>query len=117
MIATPILARIAIRIPYLMCSGNLEVSKSAQLTMMRILNETFFRHLSISLPAYWFTLGVCHVLGLKKHQNFSELRHIRAGNLYFHLSDILLNGYSTNDSPEFIAAFTQFIKRNLALGK
>ena len=82
---------------------------------MKLLNETYVRLLSIALPAYWLMLGVCHVLGLKKHQNFIDVRHIRAGNLYFHLSDVLQTGYSPNDTEDFIAAYTAFITRILSL--
>ena len=115
MIDTPLLSCLCIRLPHLLCSGNIEVSKSAQLTILKILSETFVRHLSIALPAYWFTVGVCHLLGLKKHQNFSDVRHIRAGNLYFHLSEVLSTGYSSNDTPDFIAAYREFIERILSL--
>ena len=82
---------------------------------MNILNETYFRYYSISLPAYWIMVGVCHVLGLKKHQNFSDVRHIRAGNLYFHLSEVLRTGYSQNDTEDFIATYREFLTRILSL--
>ena len=82
---------------------------------MNILNETYFRYYSISLPAYWIMVGVCHVLGLKKHQNFSDVRHIRAGNLYFHLSEVLKTGYSQNDTEDFIATYREFLTRILSL--
>lgn len=115
LIYTPLLSSICIRISNLLTSGNLEVSKSAQLTMMKILSDHYSRFLSVSLPSFWLKVGVCHMLGLRRYQSFSELRHVNAGNLYFHLHELIANGYSQNDSAEFRTLYQNFVGKTLSL--
>ena len=115
LIYTPLLSAMCMKIANLLCSGNLEVSKSAQLTMMKILSDHYQRFSSISLPAYWINVGICDLLGLRRYQSFSELRTVNCGNLYFHLRELSSFGYSQNDSAEFRQHYIEFTERLLNL--
>ena len=78
---------------FVKASGNQDVAKASQLTIIKLMKENFLRYFNISLPAYWFTYGVTHALGLFSFKDYAIIRNNRVGNLQFYLEESLRFGF------------------------
>ena len=96
-----------------MASGNLDVSKAAQLTMLKLLKETFLIRWNIALPAYWLTFGVVRALGLDGPESYSQVKKSRLGNLQYQLEEARY--YESNDNVEFSKLLGELSHRQLKL--
>jgi len=108
-----LLASFCVRIPTLMSSGNLDVAKAAQLTIIKLMKEIFIKNWSITTPAYWVLYGITQVLGLYTFKDYAVIRNNRLGNLKYHLEESL--NYENNDNVEFSKLYSIFAKNIISL--
>ena len=111
--SSALLATFCVRIPSLMSSGNLDVAKAAQLTIIKLMKEVFIKEWSITTPAYWVLYGITQVLGLYTFKDYAVIRNNRLGNLKYHLEESL--NYESNDNVEFSKLYAIFAKNIITL--
>ena len=110
---TSLLPALCTKLPTLMASGNMDVSKAAQLTMLKLLKESFLTRWNIALPAYWLTFGLVHALGLDGPESYSKIQKSRLGNLQYQLEEAKF--YEPNDNVEFSKLLSELSQRHLEL--